>query len=588
MSFQAPISVSDAVSRIRTHRLLLPAIQREFVWGPEKVEWLFDSLLQGYPIGSFLFWEVNSAAAKADYRFYEFLRAYRERYDTHNPDFSTVGHSDFDAVLDGQQRLTSLYIGLTGTYAYKRARVWWEDSEKAVPTRRLFLNVLHKAPEDDAEAGRIYEFKFLTHDEYSLAPDKWFLVGDILDKADVYHFNRMLQVRNYQDNEFSARALARLHAVTHVERIINYYRIENSDMERALNVFVRVNSGGEPLNLSDILLSTAIAHWKIDARKAILGLVDEIREKGFFIEKDFVMKACLYLYSSDIRYSVGNFTANRVKPFEDNWDAIRATIIAVFKLIHDFGYSEKSLTSKNALLPIVYWVHHKGLASGITTQVKLRADRDLMRRWLHASLLKSIVGSSADTILAAIRRSFTDDFTKCYVKPSLTSFPHQEIGAIVKAQGRDPQITDEFIDELLYTQYDDKRVFTLLALLSPHLDYKNGDFHKDHLHPASAFERRKLSKAGLNATDLEFYRDEGNWNSILNLRFLDASENKSKQDTDLKAWVHTEAERQKTSEVKFCADRQLPDPDVLGFDRFRAFIAERRRILSEELRRLLQ
>jgi uncharacterized protein with ParB-like and HNH nuclease domain len=111
MSFQAPITVSDAISRIRAHRLLLPAIQREFVWGPEKVEWLFDSLLQGYPIGSFLFWDVRDSQAKADYRYYEVLREYRERYQTHNPQFQTVGFSDFEAILDGQQRLTSLYIG---------------------------------------------------------------------------------------------------------------------------------------------------------------------------------------------------------------------------------------------------------------------------------------------------------------------------------------------------------------------------------------------------------------------------------------------------------------------------------------------
>ena len=376
MSFQAPITVSDVISRIRSHRLLLPAIQREFVWGPEKVEWLFDSLLQGYPIGSFLFWEVRDAKTKTDYRYYEFLQFYRERYRTHNPEFPTCGHSDFDAVLDGQQRLTSLFIGLTGTYAYKRARVWWEDTERAIPTRRLYLNVLENAPEEDTEPGRVYEFSFLTEDEYDANPKKWFFVSQILDKADAYEFNKMLQADRYNENEFSARALARLHSVTHIERIVNYYRVENSNMERALNVFVRVNSGGEQLNLSDMLMSTAIAHWKTDARKAILGLVDEIRSKGFFIDKDFVMKACLYLYSSDIRYNVANFTASRVRPFEENWSSIQATVVAVFDLIRDFGYNDKSLTSKNAVLPIIYWVHHKHLAAGLTTKVGLRDERD--------------------------------------------------------------------------------------------------------------------------------------------------------------------------------------------------------------------
>ena len=450
------------------------------------------------------------------------------------------------------------------------------------------MNILEKAPEDDAEAGRIYEFKFLTVDEYRAAPQKWFLTSLILEKADAYEFNNMLKVERYQDNEFSARALARLHAVTHVERIINYYRIDNSDMERALNVFVRVNSGGEPLNLSDMLMSTAIAHWKTDARKAILDLVDEIREKGFFITKDLVMKACLYLYNSDIRYSVGNFTGDRVKLFEDNWDAIRATMVAVFDLIRDFGYNDKSLTSKNVVLPIVYWVHHKHLAKGLTSQVGLRQDRDVIRRWLHSALLKGIVGTSADTILAAIRRAFTDVFANPYIKPELTSFPHQEIGAKVKAQGKDPQITDEFIDELLYTAYGDKTAFTIMALLSSNLDYKNGDFHKDHLHPKSVFGKRTLLKAGFTGDDLKFYGDELNWNTILNLRFLDSNENNSKQDTALADWVHTESKRQKVSETKFCLDRQLPDPALLKFNRFRDFIGQRRIILGKELRRILQ
>src|SRR5262249_29679480 len=152
-------SISDALSRVDDRRLLLPAIQREFVWGSEKIEWLFDSLLQGYPIGSFLFWQVRDAD-KTAYLYYEILRAYRERYSTYVKDaFNTAGHLDFDAVLDGQQRLTSLYIGLKGTYAYKMPRVWWEDTERVLPTRQLYLNIIKRAPEnDDDEPGRVYEF----------------------------------------------------------------------------------------------------------------------------------------------------------------------------------------------------------------------------------------------------------------------------------------------------------------------------------------------------------------------------------------------------------------------------------------------
>jgi hypothetical protein len=593
MSFQAPISVSDVISRIRSRRLLLPAIQREFVWEPHKVEWLFDSLLQGYPIGSFLFWEVRDQSAKSDYRYYEVLKEFRERYQTHNPEFNTKGHMDFDAVLDGQQRLTALFIGLTGTYAYKKPRVWWEDNERVLPTRKLYLNLSGPASEDDNEAGRKYEFKFLTVDDLNENPAKWFNVGRILDLPQAYEFTKMLIGDGHQDNEFAATALSKLHAVVHTERIINYYVVTKADMEQALNVFVRVNSGGEPLSLSDMLMSTAIANWTSrDARKEILGqggLVDQVRARGFFISKDLILKACLYLYNSDIRYKVSNFSAAQVKPFEDNWDAIQASFLAVFELVRDFGYNESSLTSKNALLPIIYWVHHKGIAKGLTSQVALRDDRDAMRRWLHTMLLKGVFGASADTILAAIRKAFVgDEFGKQFLLPGVVLFPAAEIGTILRAQGKDPQVSDEFIESLLYTEYEDRQAFTILALLAPNLDYKNGDFNKDHLHPESAFKNKALSAANIATADLDFYRDRRHWNSILNLRHLDANENKSKQHSTLVDWVSKEAKRQKVSLTKFCTDRQLPDDaSLLEFARFPEFVAARRKILGEQLRQLL-
>ena len=588
MSFQAPISISDVISRIRERRLLLPAIQREFVWGPKKVEWLFDSLLQGYPIGSFLFWEVRDDASKKE-PYYEFLREVRERYRTHNPEFNTKGHIDFDAVLDGQQRLTALYMGLTGTYAYKKPRVWWEDNEYALPTRRLYLNTQEPAPEDDEEAGRIYEFKFLTDAEYSEEQLKWFRIDRILNLTEAYDLSEML-AESYQQNKFAARALSRLHSIVHIDRVINYYSVKKADMEGALNVFVRVNSGGEPLSLSDMLMSTAIANWKIrDARKEIYGLVEQIQARGFFVDKDLILKACLYLYSSDIRYKVSNFKAASVKPFEDNWDAIQASILAVVELVRDFGYNQTSLTSKNALLPIIYWVHHKGLSKSITSQVSLRSEREIVLRWLHTVLLKGIFGSAADTILAAIRKAFVgDDFGTLFIKPEIDHFPTDAIAIIIRAQGKDPQVTEEFIDALLSTQYDEKQAFTILALLAPNLDYRNGNFHKDHLQPSSAFKKRQLIAAGVSDGTLAFYHNPKNWNSILNLSYLDANENMSKQDTSLLDWASSEAQRQKVSMTKFCDDHLLPgDPSILEFSRFPDFIADRRKLLGQRLRELL-
>lgn len=155
MAFETPISARDAITFINERRYVLPAIQREFVWKPEQIIRLFDSLLTGYPIGSFLFWTVKPENAKK-YEFYDFIQHYHERDATHNTKAKLTTKGDVTAVLDGQQRLTALYIGLAGTYAYRKAKAWKANSN-AYPRRTLYL-CLTRRPEDPDSR---YELAFL-------------------------------------------------------------------------------------------------------------------------------------------------------------------------------------------------------------------------------------------------------------------------------------------------------------------------------------------------------------------------------------------------------------------------------------------
>ena len=106
MSFQTPITIKEAIDNIENSDYFLPAIQREFEWSSDRIEWIFDSLMQGYPISSFLFWSVEGESV-SDYRFYKFLHEYRERFKIHNETANVEGKSNFVAILDGQQRLDS-------------------------------------------------------------------------------------------------------------------------------------------------------------------------------------------------------------------------------------------------------------------------------------------------------------------------------------------------------------------------------------------------------------------------------------------------------------------------------------------------
>src|SRR5688572_15144349 len=100
-------TIKDALKRIERNEYVLPAIQREFVWRPEQICRLFDSLMQGYPFGGFLFWKVEPENS-GEYKFYGFVRDYHQRDNPHCPELGLSPNQALTAVLDGQQRLTAL------------------------------------------------------------------------------------------------------------------------------------------------------------------------------------------------------------------------------------------------------------------------------------------------------------------------------------------------------------------------------------------------------------------------------------------------------------------------------------------------
>jgi hypothetical protein len=80
-------------------------------------------------MNTFMMWEITNAEIKKDYKFYEFLKFYCQRFNEENSHVkTTASFKDFNAIIDGQQRLTSLYIGLSSTYTYKQPRVWWPST----------------------------------------------------------------------------------------------------------------------------------------------------------------------------------------------------------------------------------------------------------------------------------------------------------------------------------------------------------------------------------------------------------------------------------------------------------------------------
>ena len=513
MAFQTAITIKEAIDHIHNNRYLLPAIQREFVWRPYQIERLFDSLMRGYPIGSFLFWRVDPKTAKK-YNFYQFITNYDQRK-PHNPVHgapSTV--PGLKAVLDGQQRLTALNIGLHGTGKWKLPRLWWNNS-RAFPERRLYLNLLATRKEDEEELS----YKFRLHrkeDARRNAHEHWYRVGDILDVEDSSDLIDIAFALELPEAKEPLKMLTRLHRVVHSAGIISAYEEVNQNPERVLNIFVRANSGGTTLSYSDMLLSMAVAQWdKVDARKEIHALVDEIKNigRGFSFNHDFVLKACLMLGDSNsIRFKVENFGKSKIGTLQDQWDRIRNTITETVELASSFGYSGQSLTSANALLPIAYFLHHRQPSLGTE-------DREAIRDWLIRSLLKrGIWGSGVDTLLVTIRKAIRE--SSCH-----DGFPARAIEAAMRTHGKKLSFDGEELQDLADAAYDG-RAYSLLFLLYDFVDVGTNRFHIDHVFPRALMTPARLKKAGVDEERIPEYRERVN--RLANLQLLEGSTNTSK------------------------------------------------------------
>ena len=159
MPYETPITVKQALERIEASDYVLPAIQREFVWGPDRIARLFDSLMRGYPIGGFLLWRLNEHTVET-LGLFRFLDRFSEFDHRHNEPLSILQPRALHAVLDGQQRLTALNVGLRGTFAHRLPRKWANKAE-SYPPRTLYLELCNLAEDIDAEGyGEGVRFRF--------------------------------------------------------------------------------------------------------------------------------------------------------------------------------------------------------------------------------------------------------------------------------------------------------------------------------------------------------------------------------------------------------------------------------------------
>ncbi len=455
-------------------------------------------------------------------------------------------------VLDGQQRLTSLYIGLKGTRTLKKKNAK-NNNPNAYEEKRLYLNLKHQPNMDNPEDN--YQFEFHAKKPENDKEHWWFKVGDILElESGVLNY---VTEHGLKGDELGL--LEKLKDAFHTKQLISFFEETEKNLNKVLNIFIRVNSGGVKLSYSDLLMSILTASFSSDIREKMNELVDTLKDKGFpNVGKDQVLKTCLLLIGKDTTFELKNFNKKNIKEIEENWEKITESIYNATELLETFGYAGY-LGSAYILSSLAYFYYKND------NQKMDKNDEEQALKFVRNAQITSYFTPSTDTKLNNIANSMKDVKT-------FESFNHN----LAKHQTSPLKITNDAIEEMMGSSSHD-RVFPILQILYPSLNYKTTTFHIDHIYPKSKFkkENKKLNK--------DFYECG---NHLYNLQLLEGAENSAKKDKDPEVWLKEEYKNEQA--IEEYKKRNYIDPTLkLEWENIKEFREKREEAIIEKLKEAL-
>ena len=566
-------TISDVIKQIDSNQLFLPALQRKFVWKTEQIESLFDSIMQGFPIGTFLFWELDDPKAINDYVFYEFVDHYHVRK-TRNEEAILSGRKNIVTVLDGQQRLTSMNIALRGSYRYKIHRKHSSNPD-AYPRRLLYLNLLPRRDEDFE-----YEFKFLTDVEAEKidAHHIWYLVNRVLTwnkSSNLKNEYRALKDCEFpkiitQNRDVIKDTLRILYKRLRKDTYITHFDLKDMGIDDVLDIFIRVNSGGTKLSRTDLLMSTITASWK-RARDEVEDILENINDRGrkFDFDIDFIMRTCLVLLDFPVLFKVRSFGSKTINTIRNNWDDICSAIDESVDLLVDFGFDGKTLTSRNSVIPMIYYVFKGGKTKD--------EERKNWKKYLQHTMLTGFFGSHGDQALANLRNYLRKENGQGKFILTGKSFSFEILKQNLHMTRKTFEITEDDIDDFLEYKKG-RQAFVVLSLLYPNLQYNEIKFDQDHIHPAVMFKPRNLRKLGLDDETIEKWIEMKD--QLPNLQMMEERKNKVKNRTPFKEWIDTKTDSERKSYLK---QNFIPDNGSFKLQEFDHFFEGRKRVLKKIL-----
>lgn len=554
------ITIYEALQNIKNGKYVMPAFQRQYVWSMEQIEKLWDSILLDYPIATFLFWHVDDDNVSWDTYFCNFLSDVTfdsgKQADTVNYELTGINVNMTDtAVLDGQQRLTSLYLSLLGD-AYIRQKHARKKNNGGFVTKLLIELNKNKLDVDEEEYNsKKYDIKF-SEKVGRLSPTQ-FEIKNILDVKFQDETTRDKAIEDAIANvpadskDYARGILQKLYHKIFVEKLVRYTEIHDMNQDDALEMFVRFNSGGKALKKSEITMSILEAYWPSAKTEFGKLLVDSYAGFG----SDFIIRSALMLYGDVVKSNISKQIAEELK---NNWSDFKKALKNLEAVLKDMKIEVSRFSSSwNVLLPILYFIYYNP---------EYKNNTEGIRAYLMRAILFTYFQSGTTGKLQQM-------------KSNINSYDY-EITTDMLDQITDLRVTDGKIEDILNAEKGSRVAGDALYYLSRDWTNRNFKYEQDHLHPFDRFDGSKPVSVSME----DWRRWRGNRNRLPNLQLLEGRSNGSKNDMRLIDYYNDMNDEQK---AEFRKQAIIPDGVSLELEHFDEFYEKRKAVLMDRIRALL-
>ncbi|QNK39848.1 DUF262 domain-containing protein [Caproicibacter fermentans] len=554
------ISIYEALQNIKTGKYVMPAFQRQYVWSMEQIEKLWDSILLDYPIATFLYWHVDDDNVTWDTYFCNFLSNVtfdsRKQADSTNYELTSINVKVTDtAILDGQQRLTSLYLSLLGD-AYIRQKHARKKISGGLVTKLLIELNKNKLDVDEEEYNsKKYDIKF-SEKVGRLSPTQ-FDIKSILNNKFQNESTREKAIEDAIANvpsdskQYARDVLNKLYQKIFVEKLIRYTEITDMKQDDALEMFVRFNSGGKALRKSEITMSILEAYWPSAKTEFGKLLVDSYAGFG----SDFIIRSALMLYGDVVKSNISKKIADELK---NNWNTFKKALQDLDSVLRGMKIEVSRFSSSwNVLLPIIYFIYYNP---------DYAKNMEGIRSYLLRAILFTYFQSGTTGKLQQM-------------KSNINSYDY-EITVDMLNQMNELRVTDGKIEDILNSEKGSRVAGEALYYLSLDWINKNFIYEQDHLHPYDRFDGSKPVSVSME----DWRRWRSSRNRLPNLQLLEGRSNGSKNDMRLVDYYNDMNDEQK---AEFCKQAIIPDDTSLELENFEEFYEKRKTILADKLRTLL-